>query len=73
MQLFNFDEEAVCGEEENLRGQNFLVSAVMILKKQKKDLTEENAKLKSRLEMLEQHHSALLNLSADRLLGKIVS
>lgn len=72
MQPFDFDEDTTSSEPENLRGQSFLVSAVMILKKQKKDLTEENEKLKTRLEMLEQHHSALLNLSADRLLGKIV-
>lgn len=50
------------------RGSNFLVSAVMILKRQKADLVEENQRLRNRLLQLESHNAHFINLSADRLL-----
>jgi hypothetical protein len=55
-------------ETESLGGTNFLVSAVMLLKKQKRELLEENQKLKSRLNLIEGQNAEFLNLSADRLL-----
>lgn len=58
-------------EPEVLGGTNFLVSAVMLLKKQKRELLEENKRLRSRLESVENQNAAFLNLSADRLLGKM--
>jgi|GEM_PF-4807220 len=59
-------------ELEPLRGHNFLVSAVMILKKQKQDLAKENQQLKSQIEHLQAHNARLLDISADRLLEKLV-
>lgn len=55
-------------ETESPRGSNFLVSAVMILKRQKADLQEENRRLRERLLQLESHNAHFMNLSADRLL-----
>jgi len=55
-------------ETESLGGTNFLVSAVMLLKKQKRELVEENQRLKARLSLLEGQNAEFLNLSADRLL-----
>jgi len=55
-----------------LRGNNFLVSAVMILKKQKKDLLEENQKLRQQLAHFQDHNAALLDLGAERLIEKSV-
>jgi hypothetical protein len=59
-------------ENENLGGTNFLVSAVMLLKRQKSELLAENEKLKAELALLQTHNAALVNVSADRLLGKTV-
>lgn len=56
-------------ETESLGGTNFLVSAVLLLKRQKRELVEENQKLKARLNLLEGQNADFLNLSADRLLG----
>ena len=61
-------EEDILVEREPLKGTNFLVSAVMLLKRQKKELSEENKALRARLEVLESQNAAFLNLSADRLL-----
>jgi hypothetical protein len=63
-----FGDEDLLIEREPLKGTNFLVSAVMILKRQKKDLFEENKILRARLEILESQNAAFMNLSADRLL-----
>lgn len=53
----------------DLRGGNsFLVSAVMVLKKQRKELADENRRLKAKLQLLESQNAQFLNLSADRLL-----
>lgn len=51
-------------------GTNFLVSAVLILKKQKKELQEEVRRLQNKLSLLEGHNAGLLEASADRLLEK---
>lgn len=59
-------------QEATLKGNNFLVSAVMILKKQKKDLIEENLRLRQQLDHFQNHNAALLDLGADRLIGKSV-
>lgn len=64
-------QEFVEEESESLKGTNFLVSAVMLLKRQKRDLQEENKRLRLQLEALENQNAAFLNLSADRLLGKM--
>lgn len=56
------------GETETLKGNNFLVSAFLILKKQKRELVEENKRLRARLEMVEHQNAAFLDLSAERLL-----
>lgn len=63
-----YGDEDLLIEREPLKGTNFLVSAVMILKRQKKDLSEENKILRARLEILESQNAAFMNLSADRLL-----
>lgn len=55
-------------EKSFLGGNNFLVSAVMILKRQKKELAEENRRLREELDLLQNSQSALLNASADRIL-----
>ena len=55
-------------ETEPLKGNNFLVSAFLILKKQKRELIEENKRLRMRLEMVEHQNAAFLDLSAERLL-----
>ncbi len=65
-EIFFDDFEA--SEAEPLRGTNFFVSAVLILKRQKKELIDENSRLKARLALLESQNAAFLNLSADRLL-----
>ena len=51
-------------------GSNFLVSAVMLLRRQKKDLQLELQKLRDRVASLESQNAAFLNVSADRLLQK---
>jgi hypothetical protein len=60
--------------EEDLpfRGTNFLVSAIDLLRKQRRELESEVAKLQERLEIVERQNAALLNVSADRLLQKQV-
>jgi hypothetical protein len=65
-EIFLVDEDLT--EREPLKGSNFLVSAVMLLKRQKSELVDENKALRARLEMLETQNAAFLNLSADRLL-----
>jgi len=74
MYRFNFDDRVLDDEDEinSLKGSNFLVSAVYLLRKQKKDLLEENRRLKAQLETLESHNASLVNVSADRLLGRMV-
>ena len=56
------------GEESPMGGANFLVSAVMLLKKQKKDLQSEILKLREKVSQLEKQNAAFMNVSADRLL-----
>lgn len=67
-----YDEMLMISDEasESLGGTNFLVSAIHLLKKQRQDLQIENAQLRAKLEMLQQHNAAFLDLSADRLLEK---
>lgn len=68
-----FLEEFQSVDVEPLKGNNFLVSAIMILKRQKKELIEENKRLRARLEMIENQNAAFLHLSAERLLGEKLS
>lgn len=56
---------------EPLKGNNFLVSSILMLRKQKKDLQDEVRHLKERLALLESQNAAFMNLSADRLLEKL--
>jgi len=65
------DEILELSDREFLGGNNFLVSAVMILRRQKKELADENLRLKAQLDHLQNHNAALVNVSADRLLGKM--
>ncbi len=51
-----------------VKGTNFLVSAIMILKRQRKDLESELNRLKERVSILESQNAALVNVGADRLL-----
>ncbi|HYE74925.1 MAG TPA: hypothetical protein VEF04_16410 [Blastocatellia bacterium] len=53
-----------------LGGSNFLVSAVLILKRQKKELLSEVQSLREQVLSLERQNAAFVNLSADRLLEK---
>ncbi len=57
--------------DEVLGGSNFLVSAVEILKKQKKELQSEVKMLREKLKTLESQNAAFMNVSADRLLEKL--
>jgi len=61
--------ESTCSESP-LGGTNFLVSAVLLLKKQKKELQNELLRLQMRVRVLESQNAAFMNLSADRLLEK---
>lgn len=53
-----------------LGGSNFLVSAVMILRRQKADLLSQVHDLTERVSLLENQSASLINSSADRLLEK---
>lgn len=59
-------------EEANpaLGGSNFLVSAVMILRRQKAELLSQVHDLTERVSLLENQSASLINSSADRLLEK---
>jgi len=57
-------------EETPSKGSNFLVSAVMILRRQRLELQSELKKLRERVAILESQNAGLVNLGADRLLGK---
>ncbi|MBN8554274.1 MAG: hypothetical protein J0L93_02420 [Deltaproteobacteria bacterium] len=61
-------DSKVEGEDSPIGGSNFLVSAVMLLKKQKKDLQSEVSKLREKVSQLENQNAAFMNVSADRLL-----
>lgn len=56
------------GDESPTGGSNFLVSAILHMRRQKRDLQREVLSLKERIRMLEQQNSAFLNLSAERLI-----
>lgn len=58
-------------EDISLKGSNFLVSAVMMLRRQRRDLEKEVKNLKERMQLLEKQNAALVNLGADRLLEKL--
>jgi len=64
------DDVILFDESPALGGSNFLVSAVMILKRQKKELQAELITLKERLEVLEHQNAGFINVSAERLLKK---
>ncbi|TVQ79435.1 MAG: hypothetical protein EA369_04700 [Bradymonadales bacterium] len=57
-------------EAEGLGGTNFLVSAIHLLRKQRRDLQAENEQLKAKLQILERQNAVFLDISADRLLQK---
>lgn len=72
MRNFDYSDSEAVTEEFEMdapRGSNFLVSAVMMLKRQKAELQEENQRLRARLQQLESHNAHFINLSADRLLS----
>jgi hypothetical protein len=58
-------------ELEILGGNNFLVSAIVLLKKQKRELEKELQGLTERVQLLEGQNAAFMNVSADRLLEKL--
>ena len=58
-------------ESETLRGNNFLVSAILLLKTQKRELEREVQGLKDRVQLLESQNAAFMNVSADRLLRRL--
>lgn len=64
----DFDYQLNEGDESPMKGSNFLVSAVLSLRRQKRDLQREVAILKDRVKMLESHNAAFLNINADRLI-----
>lgn len=66
---FLFDNSGL-DDEAQLGGSNFLVSAVVLLRRQKKELQEELARTKARLDSLERQNAAFLNVNAERLLEK---
>jgi cell division protein FtsB len=68
----SFDSIEQDFEEVNVpaKGSNFLVSAVMILRRQRLELQQELKKLQERVQILEAQNAGLLNLGADRLLRK---
>jgi hypothetical protein len=66
------EDEISFEEVEVLGGNNFLVSAIMVLKKQRRDLEMELHGLRERVRLLENQNAAFLNVSADRLLEKTV-
>lgn len=66
MNEFDLDIE----EMKSLGGSNFLVSAVMILRRQRAELLREVHDLQSRVKHLEGQSAHLINISADRLLEK---
>ncbi len=68
--LFDTIERPEAKDEEVLGGNNFLISAIYVLRRQKKDLQAELHRLKERIEVLESQNAAFLNLSADRLLKR---
>lgn len=49
-------------------GSNFLVSAILIMRRQRKEMQREMANLQERVKMLEMQNAAFMNVSADRLL-----
>ncbi len=57
-------------EMKSLGGSNFLVSAVVMLRKQKAELLREVHDLQERVKLLEGQSAQLINISADRLLEK---
>ena len=58
-------------ELEILGGNNFLVSAIVLLKKQKRELEKELQGLTERVQLLEGQNAAFMNVSADRLLENL--
>ncbi len=67
------DQTALFEDGAYLGGGNFLVSAIMLLKRQKKDLQAEVQRLKERLQTLEQQNAAFIDVSAQRLLNRTIS
>lgn len=63
-------EEDTSNEETPSKGSNFLVSAIMILRRQRRELQEELSRLRERVLLLENQNAGLVNVGADRLLGK---
>jgi hypothetical protein len=66
MNQFDLDMD----EMKSLGGSNFLVSAVVMLRKQKAELLREVHDLQERVKLLEGQSAQLINISADRLLEK---
>lgn len=64
----DFDISKIEGEEHQVGGSNFLVSAILQMRRQKRDLQREIAALRERVQVLENQNAAFLNLSADRLI-----
>ncbi|MDB5037257.1 MAG: hypothetical protein JWQ35_785 [Bacteriovoracaceae bacterium] len=68
LRVWNSEEYIESTESDVLGGSNFLVSAVLILKKQKKELETELKGLKDRVKLLEYQNASFMNVSAERLL-----
>lgn len=58
-------------DQDFLGGQNFLVSAVVLLREQRKALQAENSRLKKQLEHLRAQNAEFLDLGANRLLDQV--
>ncbi len=58
-------------ETENLKGGNFLTSAILMLRKQKSTLEREVNQLREKVALLEGQNAAFIDVSADRLLKKL--
>jgi len=58
------------GDAESVGGSNFLVSAIHLLRRQKRDLLDENENLRLQLQVLQRQNAVFLDLSADRHLQR---
>lgn len=55
-------------EFDSFKGSNFFLSVVLALKNQRKQLMEENVRLRAQIAQLKHQNAAFIDLGADRLL-----
>ncbi len=64
----DFDRDMIDETDMPVRGTNFLVSAVMVLRHQKEELESQVKQLQQKVALLEQQNACFLDISARRLI-----